>query len=154
MQQEFLEYMQINIFFEDLIQHIKNKFFSSKYVVKGKCKKCGQCCSTILFSDENGYIKSAEDFLELCKKNKRLYDFTINGKVNDVDKNNEQYGALLFRCKALKENGQCSKYFFRSFFCRDYPSINPSFIQMGGTTLENCGYYFDVDKKFSEYLKN
>ncbi len=146
--------MPIKNFIEDLIQHIKNKIFSSKYVVKGKCKKCGQCCSTILFSDENGYIKTPEDFLKLCKKNKSLNNFVINGKITDVDENNLQYGALLFKCRALREDGKCGKYFFRSLYCRDYPSVNPSFIQMGGTTLDNCGYYFDVNKKFSEYLKN
>ena len=52
---------------EDLILYIKNKIFSSKYIVKGKCKQCGQCCSTILFSDENGYIKDEEGFYNLQK---------------------------------------------------------------------------------------
>ena len=146
--------MPIKNFIEDLICYFKNKLFSSKYVIKGKCKKCGQCCSTILFSDENSYIKTHEDFIKLLKKNKRLNNFTINGKVCDVEKDNPQYGALLFKCKSLKEDGKCANYFFRSLYCRDYPSINPSFIQMGGTTLEGCGYYFDVDKKFEEYLKD
>ena len=151
MQTNFL--YNIKSFFQDIIQHFKNKMFSSKYVVKGKCKRCGQCCSTILFSDENGYIKTPEDFIKLQKRNPKLFQFTINGIVNDVDKDNPQFGALLFKCKALKEDGRCSQYFFRSFFCRDYPAINSQFIQMGGTTLDGCGYYFDVDKKFKEYLK-
>ena len=86
--------MLIKNFIEDLICHFKNKLFSSKYVVKGKCKKCGQCCSNILFSDEKGYIKSQEDFIELQRKNRRLNNFVINGKINDVDKDNPQYGAL------------------------------------------------------------
>ena len=146
--------MPIKNFIEDLICYFKNKLFSSKYVIKGKCKKCGQCCSTILFSDENGYIKTHEDFIKLLKKNKRLNNFTINGKVCDVEKDNPQYGALLFKCKSLKEDGKCANYFFRSLYSRDYPSINHSFIQMGGTTLEGCGYYFDGDKKFEEYLKD
>lgn len=126
--------------------------FSSKYVVKGKCKRCGQCCSTILFSDENGYIKTPEDFIKLQKANPRLKMFIINGKIDDVDETNTQYGALLFKCKVLKEDGSCGRYIFRSLFCRDYPSVNSNFIQMGGTTLDGCGYYFDVNKKFSQYL--
>ena len=146
--------MPIKNFIEDLICYFKNKLFSSKYIVKGKCKKCGQCCSTILFSDENGYIKTHEYFIKLLKKDKRLNNFTINGKVCDVEKDNPQYGALLFKCKSLKEDGKCANYFFRSLYCRDYPSINPSFIQIDETTLEKCGYYFDVDKKFEEYLKD
>lgn len=144
--------MTIKNFFEDIIQYLKNRVFSSKYIVKGKCKQCGQCCATILFSDENGYIKTPEDFIKLQRKNHKLNMFAINGRVDDVDENNQQFGALLFKCKVLGEDGKCTRYFFRSLFCRDYPSINSHFIQMGGTTLDGCGYYFDVDKKFSDYI--
>lgn len=136
---------------EDLIQLAKNKMFSSKYVVKGKCKKCGKCCSTILLSDENGYIKTPQDFIKLQKRNSRLKQFQINGKADDEDENDLKYGALLFKCKFLDKNNKCKKYFLRPIFCRDYPSVNPTFIQMGGETLDGCGFYFDVDKKFSEY---
>ena len=128
--------------------------FSSRYVVKGKCKKCGKCCSTILLSDENGYIKTEEDFIKLQKQNRAIRNFVINGVADDVEKDSPQYGALLFKCRVLRDDGRCERYFFRSLFCRDYPSINPDFIQMGGTTLDGCGYYFDVDKKFEEYLKD
>lgn len=137
---------------EDIIQYFKNKLFSSKYVVKGKCKMCGKCCSTILFSDENGYIKTPEDFIKLQKVNPKMKQFTISGIVSDTDENDCHYGALMFKCKALGKDGKCTKYLFRPLFCRDYPAINPTFIEMGGTTLDDCGYYFDVDKKFSDYL--
>ena len=146
--------MQIKNFIQDIIQYIKNKMFSSRYVVKGKCKKCGKCCSTILLSDENGYIKTEEDFIKLQKQNRAIRNFVINGIADDVEKDSPQYGALLFKCRVLRDDGRCGMYFFRSLFCRDYPSINPDFIQMGGTTLDGCGYYFDVDKKFEEYLKD
>ena len=138
--------------FEDIIQYIKNKLFSSKYVVRGKCKQCGQCCKTILFSDENSYIKSEESFIALQKRNRRYLHFTINGKVKD--ENNSFFdGALMFKCKSLGKDGRCKKYFFRSLWCRTYPSINSDFIYNGGQTLDNCGFYFDVDKKFKDYLK-
>lgn len=146
--------MIINIknIFEDTVQYIKNKLFSSKYVVKGKCKKCGKCCSTILFCDENGYIKTEEDFLELQRENRRYRHFEISGKVED--KNNSFFnGALMFRCKSLGEDGRCTKYFLRSLYCRDYPSINSTFIHNGGETLDGCGFYFDVSKKFKDYLE-
>lgn len=139
-------------FFEDIVQYIKNKLFSSKYIVKGKCKQCGQCCKTILFSDENGYIKSKEAFKNLQKRNRRYLHFTINGVIED-ENNSFFNGALMFKCKSLREDGKCGRYFFRSLWCRDYPSINSDFIYNGGQTLDNCGFYFDVDKKFSEYLK-
>ena len=130
---------------EDWIKFFKNKFGGSKYVLKGKCKQCGNCCRNILFSDENGYIKTEEQFENLKKINKRYHHFEINGKMEN--------GALLFKCKSLGDDGKCKVYHFRSLFCRDYPSINPIFIANGGTTLDGCGFYFDVNKKFSEYLK-
>lgn len=137
--------------YEDILQYIKNKLFSSKYVIKGKCKKCGQCCASILFSDEKGYIKNEDDFINLQKRNRRYRHFEISGKV--CDENDFTNGALTFRCKSLGKDGRCTKYFFRSLYCRDYPSINSAFIHNGGTTLDGCGYYFDVDKKFKDYLK-
>ena len=60
----------IKNFIEDCILEIHNKFFSSKYVLKGKCKKCGKCCRNILFSTKEGYVKSKETFFEMQKKYK------------------------------------------------------------------------------------
>ncbi len=110
---------------------------------------CGQCCTCILFSDENGYIKTTEDFKKLQRKHLIYNFFTPNGNVSGEGK--ELEGAILFKCKHLKNN-KCSIYFIRPFFCRDYPAINPKFIEMGGVTLDNCGYEFGVSKKFIEYL--
>ena len=102
--------MQIKNFIQDIIQYIKNKMFSSRYVVKGKCKKCGKCCSTILLSDENGYIKTEEDFIKLQKQNRARRNFVINGIADDVEKDSPQYGALLFKCRVLRDDGKI-KYF-------------------------------------------
>ncbi len=141
------------------IEFIKNRLTTSKYVLKGKCKMCGACCENILFSDEKGYIKEAREFEELRKRNRRYYSFEIAGTYEGEytaeefkDKRNIK-GALLFRCKSLGEDKKCKNYFLRSLYCRDYPAINPEFIARGGTTLDGCGYYFDVSKKFKDFLK-
>ncbi len=141
---------KIKNFIEDIILTIKNKLTSSKYIVKGKCKQCGTCCTSILFSDEKGYIKTEEDFEKLKKKHLIYNFFYPNGKVQNEGE--ELEGAFLFKCKFLKNN-RCSIYFIRPIFCRDYPAINPKFIEMGGKTLDNCGFYFEADKKFKDYLK-
>jgi Fe-S-cluster containining protein len=135
--------------FKDWIKYFLNKWSSSKYVIKGQCRQCGQCCLNILFSDENGYIKTKEGFEKLQKRKYFYKQFFIAGKVKEDDISKD---ALLFGCKYLKNN-KCSKYFFRPLFCRDYPAINNDFIYYGGETLDNCGFYFDVNKKFSTYLK-
>ena len=137
-------------FLEDFILHLKNKIFSSKYVLKGKCKKCGACCRNILFSTTDGYVKDENVFKNMQKKHRYYRNFKISGIVSD--KQDFQNGALTFECKYISKNNKCLIYPFRPLFCRDYPSINQELIYSGVTMLDECGYYFDVSKKFKDYL--
>ena len=143
--------IEIKNFFEDFFLHIYNKFFSSKYVLKGKCTKCGECCRNILFSTKKGFIKSEKLFYRLQKKHRYYRNFKISGVVND--KNDIQNGALTFTCRFVSKNNKCMIYLIRPMYCRDYPNIVPEFIYNGVTMLDKCGYYFDVNKKFDSYLK-
>lgn len=132
----------------EIFQYLKflyDRLFSSKYVVKGKCKACGKCCRTIVFYDGDELIKTEEQFEKAKQKNKRMMLFEISGR-DEID------GALTFVCKSLRPDGKCGNYFLRSMFCREYPFVIPDFIRNNGKTLEGCGYYFDIDKKFEEYL--
>ena len=142
----------IKNFVEDIIFSIKNKLFSSKYVIKGKCKRCGACCRNILFSTQEGYIKDEAIFKKMQKKYPYYRNFKISGIVKD--KKDFQNGALTFECKFISKNNKCKIYPIRPIFCRDYPNINPSLIYEGVTMLDGCGFYFDIDKKFKTYLKN
>ena len=144
-------FRQIKNFFEDIFLEIHNKFFSSKYVLKGKCKRCGNCCRNILFSTEEGYVKSEELFKKMQKKYRYYRNYRISGVVQD--KQDFQNGALTFECKFISKKNKCLIYPFRPIFCRDYPNINPDLIYNGVEMLDNCGFYFDIDKKFDEYLK-
>ncbi len=128
------------------LKFLYNKTFSSKYVVKGKCKACGKCCRSIVFYDGKTLIKTKEQFEQAKLKNKRMNLFEISGR-------DEADGALTFVCKSLGEDGKCKAYWFRSMFCREYPFVIPDFIRNNGVTLEGCGYYYSVSKKFDEYLK-
>ncbi len=76
--------------------------------------------------------------------------FSPNGRVKGEGE--ELENAILFKCKHLKNN-KCGIYLIRPLFCRDYPAVNKKFIELGGTTLDDCGFYFAPDKKFKEYLK-
>lgn len=138
-------------FFQDFFLELHNKYFSSRYVLKGKCKKCGRCCRNILFSTAEGYVKDEKIFLEMQKKHRYYRNFKISGVVKD--KQDFQNGALTFECKFISKNNKCMIYFFRPIFCRDYPNTNQELIYQGVEMLDNCGFYFDVNKKFSEYLK-
>lgn len=135
-----LEYILSNLVF-----FYKCKFRSSKYILKGHCNQCGECCRNIVFMIEDKYVQTEEDF-ERLKTFKKIYNhFYISGRDKDR--------ALLFTCKSLTDDNKCKDYFFRSFYCRTYPHIIPDFIAQGGKPLKGCGYSFDVDKKFSEFLK-
>lgn len=138
-------------FFEDECLNIKNKLFSSKYVIKGKCKRCGNCCRNILFSTKEGYVKSKETFFEMQKKYRYYRNFRISGMVEN--KQDFQNGALTFECKFISKDNKCRIYLFRPLFCRDYPSVNQELIYNGVEMLDDCGFYFDVNKSFKSYLE-
>lgn len=141
----------IKNFFEDFFLDMYNNMCSSKYVRKGKCKKCGACCRNILFSTKDGYIKSPELFKQMQNKYKYYRNFKISGTIKD--KQDFQNGALTFECKHISKANKCKIYFLRPLFCRKYPDVDKELIYNGVTMLDECGYYFDVDKKFDSYLK-
>ena len=86
------------------------------------------------------------------KKKYRYYrNFRVSGVVKD--KQDFQNGALTFECKFISKNNKCLIYPIRPIFCRDYPNINSDLIYNGVTMLDGCGFYFDVNKKFSKYLE-
>ncbi len=142
---------KITNFIQDFFLEIYNKTFSSKYILKGKCKRCGNCCRNILFSTKEGYVKDEKIFKKMQKKYRYYRNFKISGIVKD--KQDFQNGALTFVCKYISKDNKCKIYWFRPMFCRDYPNINPDLIYNGVEMLDGCGFYFDVDKKFNEYLK-
>ena len=142
-------FYNIKNFIEDFLFDLYNKFFSSKYVLKGKCKKCGNCCRNILFSTKDGYVKSKDLFHQMQKKYRYYRNYRISGVVEN--KQDFQNGALTFECKFISKNNKCLIYPIRPIFCRNYPDINPELIYGGVEMLDSCGFYFDVNKKFCDY---
>lgn len=135
--------MMFRDFFESL-KFFVQKITSSKFVVMGKCRRCGTCCRNITFFVGNRIVTSEVEFQKMQEFDKKYRNFEISGKGEN--------GELLFRCKALKENGSCGVYRFRSVNCRLYPRINQKFVYDGGVPLDGCGYSFSVNKKFKDYL--
>ncbi|MGN0015697.1 MAG: YkgJ family cysteine cluster protein [Candidatus Gastranaerophilaceae bacterium] len=128
----------------EIIKFLFQKVTSSKYVVTGKCKKCGMCCKNIVFYVGKRAVCEEKEFLNMQEFDKRYKNFEINGKG--------EKGELLFKCKSLLENGLCGAYKFRSLNCRLYPKINQKFVYNGGETLDGCGYKFSITKRFKEYI--
>ncbi len=130
----------------DYIKFLFQKLQSAKYIRKGKCKQCGDCCRNILlFTDSDMPVLSEEQFIQIQNWDKHFKNFYVSGK--------SETGALLFTCKELGDNNKCNVYFFRGLGCRNYPKINTKFLINGGKPLDGCGYYFKTDKDFQSYLK-
>lgn len=131
-----------------LIEYIKfyiSKLFSSKYIVKGKCKMCGVCCRNIVFYILDETVKTEEEFERMKKFNKVYNNFSISGRKTD--------GTLLFKCDSLDDNNRCKDYFFRSIYCRRYPNLGNKFLSGKYETFDGCGYNIEVNKKFKSYLE-
>lgn len=122
-----------------------SKFLSSKFIRKGYCNQCGNCCKNIVFFIGEIPISTEEQFASLKKWSNAYNNFYISGK--------DEKGALLFTCKCLDEQNKCSVYHFRSINCRTYPNPKAKFLANGGKPLDGCGYYFEADKNFKDFLK-
>jgi Fe-S-cluster containining protein len=115
-----------------------------KFIRRGNCKKCGNCCRNIVFYIQENIITTEEQFDKL-KKWKKIYNhFCISGKDND--------GALLFTCKSLNEDNICKNYKFRSLYCRTYPKLDKKALQTGIELLDGCGFYYESSVKFQDFL--
>jgi len=121
------------------------RFSSSKYVRKGECKKCGNCCRNILLYIEDEPIKTEKQFEKVKEWEKHYHNFYISGK--------SETGALHFTCKEIGDDNRCKVYHFRALGCRMYPKKDTKFLINGGKPLEGCGYYFEADKNFHSYLE-
>lgn len=126
------------------------KFFvqylsSAKYIKKGKCNKCGNCCRNILLSVEDELIKTEAQFEKVKEWDKHYHNFFISGK--------SETGALLFTCKEIDENNRCKVYLFRGIGCRMYPKKDTKFLINGGKPLEGCGFYYEANRPFKSFLK-
>jgi hypothetical protein len=119
---------------------------SSKFVKRGKCNKCGNCCRNIILTEDEKPIKNPEQFERLKKLDKHLNNFYVSGK--------DENGSLLFTCNEIDENNRCKVYFFRGLGCRMYPKKDTKFLINGGKPLDGCGFYYEPDKSFKSYIKD
>ena len=118
---------------------------SSRYIKKGKCNGCGNCCRNILLYIEDDPITTEEQFEKVKEWEKHYHNFYVSGKSEN--------GPLLFTCKEIDENNRCKVYFFRGLGCRQYPKKDTKFLINGGKPLDGCGYYFEPTKSFKSYFE-
>ena len=127
------------------IKFLFQYFSSSRFIKKGKCNRCGNCCRNILLYIEEDPITTEEQFEKVKGWEKHYHNFYVSGKAEN--------GSLLFTCKEIDENNRCKVYFFRGLGCRQYPKKNTRFLINGGKPLDGCGYYFEPNKSFKSYFE-
>ena len=116
-----------------------------RFILKGSCKKCGNCCRNITFIIGKKYVTEEEEYESLKKLDSYYNNFILTGKDED--------GILLFTCKSLGEDNLCKDYKFRSLYCRLYPRIMRKHIRANAEMLEGCGFYIESNVKFEEFLR-
>lgn len=126
------------------LKFIYQSITSAKFVKKGKCNKCGNCCRNIILTEDDKPITDSERFEKLKLIDKHLKNFYVSGK--------DENGLLLFTCNEIDENNRCKVYFFRGIGCRMYPKKDTKFLINGGKPLEGCGFYYEPDRSFSSFI--
>ena len=124
----------------NIINEIKSYFVPEKisYKITGECKKCGKCCNYMYSFDT--YNEQEFKFMQaLYPAYKRFY---IKGKDDE--------GNLIFACKYVSKNGECSVYKKRLKMCKNYPAKR---IKYRAKLHEGCGFQIET-KNFEDYLKN
>ncbi len=119
------------IILDNFLTNIPKKYlFKSKYILTGKCKRCGQCCKKILLSITPKQLNSRLFSTIAIKWIEWIFGF----ELLYIDRE-DLY--LAFKCNYHNDDGTCGNYFWRANVCRNFPLIGyfkkPVF-------LPNCGY--------------
>jgi Fe-S-cluster containining protein len=108
----------------------KKVLFRSRWVLEGKCKKCGTCCKEIYLKISPRQL-SSKLFTELAIRwTSWIFDFILLR----IDYENYY---LVFTCKHLRPDGKCGNYFWRPNICRNYPLVD---YFEEPKTLPDCGF--------------
>ena len=113
--------------------------------------------STISLQEYNRFLKGLDGIASLFEG---ASDILLSQRAIKLDYEIERIkkaqsitdAAFSYIVEFISKNNKCLIYPIRPIFCRDYPNINPELIYNGVEMLDECGFYFDVNKKFEEYL--
>ena len=108
----------------------KKYIFRTKFVLKGKCNMCGNCCKRILLKITPEQINSKLFMKIAIKWIEWIFDFIFL----DIDYEDNY---LAFTCKHIKPDGKCGNYLFRPNVCRNYPIVD---YFKKPVLLPDCGY--------------
>ena len=108
----------------------KKALFRTRWVLEGKCKKCGTCCQEIYMKISPRQL-SSRFFTDLAV---RWISWIFDFSLLRVDRDNLY---LVFTCRHLRPDGKCGNYFWRPNICRNYPLVD---YFEEPKTLPECGF--------------
>lgn len=95
----------------------KRILFKTRWVLVGKCRRCGTCCKEIYLKITPRQL-SSKFFANLAIKwISWIFDFILL----KIDYDNYY---LIFTCKYRQPDGRCGNYFWRPNICRNYPLVD------------------------------
>ncbi len=118
------------------------KLLGRRFMVKGRCSKCGSCCKAVVLFFGSRKISSEEDFHRLCEAFPEYRCFK--------PERTHAAGFLIFSCSLLSEKNLCSNYRKRPPICRRFPE--PETFDHMHRLPEGCTYTVTPLKDFDEFL--
>jgi Putative zinc- or iron-chelating domain len=102
---------------DNFVTNLVKKPFRTRWVLTGKCAKCGKCCQDIKLAIDPKLLSNA--FIrELVV---RWTSWVMGFDLKRIEYNPPY---LVFGCKKLRQNGSCADYKWRPNVCRNYPLVD------------------------------
>jgi len=117
------------VFFSFILTRIERWLTSPKWIIKGKCLKCGDCCKLLAM----GIPPFAINRLWIQNVIRWYYEENYGFVFQGID----DARWLVFTCTNLGKDHLCRIYFRRPGICREYPS---SYSNEPPNIVPSCGF--------------
>lgn len=115
---------------DNWVTRLSRSFIKSKWVLDGKCNKCGKCCQEIKLYIDPKLANNNITYNIIVWWVSWLFRFDLIG----IDRERSD---LIFTCKMVSKDGKCTDYKWRPNICRNYPIVD-YFDEP--VTFKTCGY--------------
>lgn len=115
---------------DNFITNLVKKPFRTRWVLNGKCRKCGKCCADIKMAINPRLLSNVFTRELVIRWTSWIMDFYLK---------RIEYGPcyLVFGCKNQDSDGLCGVYKWRPNVCRNYPLVD--FFEEPAL-FDTCGY--------------